>query len=286
MMTGLARPCYTFKMKSILTLILLLTFNQARALDAQFYPCEIKDPKLLLSTSDDVKQWFLLLGLTTHYQPSEALPEVDNPSFENQYWRSLNLVKSQVKNCDQALAFWQRFGRSIERYFDETPPTEVDLRQLGTSVLSFELDQRQLLRPNSEGSERTMTLKILPYDEVRPWWRAEVAQLGPANRQASAHYSPDFGPLGALTSYEILRQWREKFEFDFWHHDSLINQEQYEVLSTTFTWAKPLFDLLRQLPERYQLSIYLGYILLSATVLGALWLLWAAYLDWLHVKQK
>lgn len=277
-------PCYTCKMKSILTLILLLTVGSAQALDHLFYNCEIKNPTLLDSATDEEKQWFLLLGLTTQYIPDNRPAQHAAPSFENQYWQTLAQVRSQVKNCEQALAFWERFGRSIERYFDETPPTHFSLEDLGPSVLSFELGQRQLLRQANGPNARMVVLQMRPPDGLRPWWRASVVDLAPNERQAIAYYSLDRGVLGALTSYEILRQWREQFEFDFWHHDSLINQKQYEVLSATFSWARPLFDLLRWLPERHQLSFYFGYFMLISLLLSALCLLCAAYRDWRHLK--
>lgn len=271
----------------LISFLLLCTFSSVlkAALPAPF-SCEIRSEVDVNKLAPELKQWLLLFDLSQGFLNETTTIKISEPSFENTYWKSFREIKSKVQNCDEMLAFWQRFGEGIENYFDQSEPLSADTSALEASVFVFEMNKRNKLFIPESGFIPRVILQKIAFDGVRPWWRVKISGQHDQRVLEVPHYYPQGGPLAALISYEILRKWHSDFPRDFWHKDVLLTEQRAQMLSLSFPWAKPLFDFIVKLPPRNKLSNWLSFFCILLTLYLGLKLIRAVFQGLSPKKQK
>lgn len=256
----------------LLTIGIALLWADAEGRSLSPFSCRLKNEHALaaeLNEHEEIKQWLVLLDLLG---PSELdrdpplPPLLDELNFKAQYWNPLAKVKNLVTDCEEALAFWQRLGEAVENYLDHYPPLNLKITQEQLEFLFYyELDKRAKVRIINGVPEISVSSE-LKESEIKPLWSVELEQKQETQLHIRSFLRPGVGPIGALTSYEFLRQLKNEFPYFLSLSDDIIPKKIRDRIGREFPFLKELLQKSNTLPTRTKLKHWLNWLYLGISL--------------------
>ncbi len=218
---------------------------------------------------EEVKQWLALLELVEKDQldPGPALSGELN--FNDQYWLPFKEVSALVTDCEAALSFWHRLGTAVEKYFDHYPPINLAFSRSQVESLIFsELNKRNKIQAIRGVPELVIKNELTKID-YKPLWSVELELALENQLHSKSLIKAGRGPIGALVSYETLRQLENEYSYFLSQEDDLIGQKMRARLIREFPLLKGPIQKITSLPPRGVLSRWLdlGYLMVSSLLL-------------------
>lgn len=244
---------------SLFLMLFYLSFLSGLCIANDFSPfdCRLNEgPKR--PTEQGVLQWLTLFGVEGAGNLQTSSSANGNLSFEEQYWNTLKKAKKYVRACDQTIAFYERLGEKVESFFDQHPAIDVNAP---STIFFHELVKR----------EKIMAIRGLPKLELHgdidptlqgPYWIVELSLQEDKLVFARSRFGLSTGPIGALASYEFLRQLRQEFPKFLSLGDHLIDREKLNRLNAEFPALSPIFNRLASLPERSKIEKWVARVAL------------------------
>ena len=285
------------KLKSMFVRFILLVnllFSQralAQTIELRPFSCELKSELTLTQLKAlpvAEQQWLLLLGVSQFDQFDPSSAQSGGLGLEDQFFEPLKRVAALVKNCQSGLQFWARQGRAMIAYFDSLKRLAIKLTpQVQSSLFFSELSIRDkiILRPTSYQAF-DLSIEQVPFNGTRPWWKVEIKDNGDHSARALYHYSLSQGPLGALTSYELIRQIDLNYSYYFETNALMLSSQKVQELSESFPKLSILFELIHKLPRRESLSKGIQIFFNSVLALLLLIIILRVYLQKTRNKHK
>ncbi len=262
-----------------MALILSLLSHVAAANSLAPFSCALKNNEkdLPASTPESVKQWLALLGVYSVNNLDSDPPLIGDLRFKEQYFNSLKMAGPLVRDCDQAIAFWNRFGSAVEKYFDEYPVLNLALSRAHIDTILYkELNVRKKIQLVNGVPQIFLSQLTTPF-KMHPLWTQELEVLRDNEVVVKGSFGLRAGPIGALSSYEVLRQISEQFPYFLSQNDDLINQRQHERIASDFPSLKGLLSVIHSLPPRHKILRALKWTYLVVACCLAILIIFTTY---------